>query len=243
MYPLAPVKTWIIALTLFFLLASLVYGVADRLNFEASDWRVASISTTLVVALVSLLVGKPWYYSPWRFFWRRLPQLNRWLYPDLNGIWVGKTYSNWPTIEKMFDAAQAEGGVTESALQEIPEREDGIVLEIRASLFDLKVEAYLESTKGKSYSVTARPFRCSQNEDIHLVYVYRQGVPDPDRTDESGHLGAAELVFCGHKSGKAEGVYWTRRKWKLGLNTAGKIQIDRVTSKRDINKALCEYLL
>ena len=242
MYPLMPYKVWTIALAFFFAMAVLVNRLSERLNWEVGLWRLASIATMVTVTVLILSFGKHWYWSPWRCLWRRLPQLNQWVYPDLNGVWVGATSSNWPTIQKMFNAAQCSNILAASDLQETAEREDNIVIEIQASLFRVKIEAYLGSTKGKSHSITARPFRTLHNGDVHLVYVYSQDVPDPDVTDECTHLGAAELVFPEHAIGSGEGIYWTRRKWKLGLNTAGKIQIERVSGNRATGKTLASYL-
>jgi len=70
--------------------------------------------------------------------------------------------------------------------------------------------------------------------------VYAQSVPDPAITDEESHLGAADVEFEPDDLTRAEGVYWTRRQWRLGLNTAGKLTLRRL-SERSPQKTLREY--
>jgi hypothetical protein len=54
-------------------------------------------------------------------------------------------------------------------------------------------------------------------------------------------MGAADVQIDPDDLTKIEGVYWTRRSWKQGLNTAGRICLRRLEARKDPRKALREY--
>ncbi|MBK8197626.1 MAG: hypothetical protein IPK75_04585 [Acidobacteria bacterium] len=241
MYPLFDRKAWVFAMTLILLFSVALFSSSEKLNLSLSDWRVASLGAAALIACVTLSVGKHWHLSPWRFVWRTVPALNRWVFPDINGVWVGTWSSNWPKIQMMSELAQSQGAIEAADLDRIAEQEGRIVLEIRASFFSVRINAYSEQTRSHSKSLTARPIRCPDDQ-VRLVYVYLQEVSDPQSSDDSVHLGAAELEFHDHDLEKADGIYWTRRKWKQGLNTAGKIDLRRVSHSRSSSRSLKSYL-
>ena len=47
-------------------------------------------------------------------------------------------------------------------------------------------------------------------------------------SDEGSHTGAATLEVKPGEVPVMDGQYWTRRKWREGMNTAGLIRVDRV---------------
>jgi hypothetical protein len=215
--------------------------VARLLGVNVSERNVVRYLPLIMLTLLGGFFGPVYYWAPWRFVWRLFPAFNRWFFPDLNGVWVGSTSSNWPTIAKMLEAAQAHRGIEQAELHAVPEQRDAMAVQIRASLFLLKISAGLSSTDGQSHSVTARARHDQHSDDIHLTYVYEQSTPDPAITDEDKHMGAADLVVDLDDPSIGEGVYWTRRRWKLGLNTAGKLELRRITSRKDPSKNLRQY--
>ena len=130
--------------------------------------------------------------------------------------------------------------MTQSELHSIPEQSDAMAVEIKASLFKIQITAGLSATNGQSHSITVRPWM-DAHQRLHLTYVYQQDTPDPAMTDVDTHLGAAELVLSMDEFEKAEGVYWTRRNWKTGLNTAGRLEIRRIKAWKDKKKTLRDY--
>lgn len=240
-YPLLPWK-WLV---------SLVTGLV-MLAVYADDvgrWLGAPVTDSLVVrylplAVVTILVGvfaPTGWWAPWRILWRIVPPLNRWVFPDLNGIWDGSTKSNWPVIEKMLESAQAYRGIDREELLNLPHREDALAVQIKASLFSLKICAALSSTEGQSYSITARPRREENSGHIHITYVYAQNTPDPSCTDQDNHMGSADVELDPDTLKSVEGVYWTRRMWKQGLNTAGRINLRKLSDWKDPAKSLKQY--
>jgi hypothetical protein len=159
----------------------------------------------------------------------------------MNGVWLGTTGSNWPTIKKMFEGAQGCSAIDQLELHATPEQRDAMAVQMTASLFKLKIEAGLISTDGRSHSITAKPRRDQHSGRIHLTYVYEQNSPNPAITDEERHMGAADLVLEPDDLTVAEGVYWTRRNWKAGLNTAGHLELRRVSPRKEKGKSLRQY--
>ena len=180
------------------------------------------------------------YWAPWRILWRAVPRLNDW-FPDLNGIWVGTTRSNWPTIKKLIDAAKSTKAISEEEINNTVISTDAMVVQITNSLFTLRIVAYLCSTKAESFSITALPWRDQLTNRIRISCVYRQSTPDPDVTDDENFLGAADLILVDDNFSKAEGTYWTRRAWRTGRNTAGTLYLKRKQPRKDIGKSFKEH--
>tara|TARA_B100000949_G_scaffold208649_1_gene200609 strand:- start:332 stop:1066 length:735 start_codon:yes stop_codon:yes gene_type:complete len=241
MYPLLPKRAWAIGLTLVIFATDLLFSALSYFHLEVNSWRIAALASTIILASFTFAFGISWYWAPWRILWRWFPALNSWLFPDINGVWVGTTQSNWTRLSEIKAASETEKTLSVRDLEKIPLKETDIAMEIRASLFSVRITAYLPSTSGTSHSLTARPVKLSES-DIRLSYIYKQTIPVAQVTDESCHSGAAEIVFDSRLIQEAEGVYWTRRNWQLGLNTAGKIVIKRDTDRFDSKRSLNSYL-
>ncbi|WP_455977529.1 Cap15 family cyclic dinucleotide receptor domain-containing protein [Methylorubrum populi] len=240
MYPLLPWK--LLGSLLTAVVASTLYAdkLAHRIGVENPDGTVIRLLPMLILALFTAVFAPTGYWAPWRIIWRIFPSLNRY-FPDLNGVWVGITDSNWPTISKLIEAAKSQSSVTEVELHSIAAQQDAIALRITNSLFKLRIGASLSSTGGESQSITAKPWRHQHTERVHLSYVYRQYTPNHSIGDEEEHLGAADLVLAEEEQLAANGTYWTRRSWKTGRNTAGMIKVFRLPYDSKVNKTLHQY--
>lgn len=243
MYTLLPWKTLGTALMIVVGLAVYADNFGSWVGVTVSDSVVIRYLPVAVLTVLGIVFGLTAYWAPWRFLWRTMPVLNRTVFPDLNGVWVGTTASNWPTIEKMRNAATTESVIDLAELYETAERHDAIAVEITASLYSLRLATGLSSMDATSYSITARPWKCQHTPRIHLSYVYEQETKDPSATDEERHMGAADLVYDAHSPDSLEGVYWTRRSWIEGLNTAGRLKLRRVAPSKDSSKTLRDYAL
>lgn len=241
MYPIVPKSWWSAGLAVVALLTVLALKVVEAVGLSMNDWRVAMVTASGVGAAFWFLFGGAGPNAPWRVAWRLVPRLNHWVFPDLNGVWVGATSSNWPTLEKMLETAQARRVVDKEELHNIPERQDAIAIEVRSSLFNLSVCAGLSSTGGKAHSTAARIRRSPYTGALQIAYIYDQETPTPEITDQDRHVGAAELEFDQDDGKKAEGIYWTRRSWRAGLNTAGRLQLRKICDRREHGKSLQYY--
>ena len=108
MYALLPWRTLGTALMIVVGLAVYADNFGAWVGVTVSDSVVIRYLPVAVLAVLGIVFGLTAYWAPWRFIWRRIPLLNRTVFPDLNGVWVGTTASNWPTIEKMRNAAATE---------------------------------------------------------------------------------------------------------------------------------------
>lgn len=243
MYALLPWRTLGTALMIVVGLAVYADNFGAWAGVTVSDSVVIRYLPVAVLAVLGIVFGLTAYWAPWRFIWRTIPVLNRTVFPDLNGVWVGTTASNWPTIEKMRNAAATESAIDLAELYKTAERYDAIAVEITASLYSFKLATGLSSMDATSYTITARPWKCQHTPRIHLAYVYEQETKDPSATDEERHMGAADLVYDPHSHDDLEGVYWTRRSWIEGLNTAGRVRLRRVAPSKDPSKSLRDYAL
>ena len=140
----------------------------------------------------------------------------------------------------MLDACQARGGITQDELHSIPGQIDAMAVEIKASLFTVRITAGLSATDSQSHSIAVRPWKDAHNR-LHLTYVYEQNTPIPAMTDVETHFGAAKLVIDMDNFEHVEGIYWTRRNWQIGLNTAGRLKLRRIQARKDAGKTLREY--
>ena len=241
MYRLLPWKKSITTL-LFAVIALAIYvdDIEAFTGLNLPDHVVLRYLPLILILLITLIFASHQRWALWRLFWRICPPLNK-VFPDINGIWLGSTSSNWPIIKKMLDASQLNCSINQEELNSIPLQTDALAIEIKATLFKVQVTASLSSTKGKSYSIMVCPRKDIHNR-LFLTYVYNQDTPKPFATDADNHLGAVELIFEMDNLNKAEGNYWTRRNWKQGLNTAGRLEIQRKKCWRDKNKSLDDYL-
>lgn len=242
MYPLLPWKWLGGALTLVTMLAVYADDVQRLTGVPIPNHLVIRYLPLGFLLLLGGFFGPTGYWAPWRILWRLIPKLND-LFPDLNGVWIGSTSSNWPTIKRLFEVAQSDDRTTEQELHDLPEQRDAMAVRFTNSLFKLQVRAGLSSTNGESFSITAKPWRDQHTRRIHLSYVCRQQTPNHAITDEEAHLGAADLELIAEDYRRAEGTYWTRRAWRTGRNTAGILELAMLTAKEDREKSLQQYAL
>jgi len=229
MYRLFPKPFWPALLIIYSFVVLAALKLCDIFDF--SEITVFRLLALVIVFLVTYLLGASFYYSGWRVIWRKFPALNKLLFPDLNGVWLGTTNSNWPVVKQMKDRALSGEKITENELEKIDLQHDSMEIEIKASLFRIKILGKLSATNGDSYSLTSTMYKKEDAEIVNLAYIYEQVTPDPKRMDQDIHLGAASLSWNACAPNELSGVYWTRRSWRQGLNTAGRINLKKLLGK------------
>lgn len=178
-------------------------------NFGDS-FKLATPITLIFIAII-VVFGK-W---GWLVFWK-FPYLGRILHravcPDLNGKWLGETYSNY---------------TDESGNHIVKEVE----LTIKADLFGFNLA--LRSLDGyqESKVIQSELYRDPRTDTFYLSYVFEASVPIPKETDDRLFDGAAKLEIIISKADTVlKGTYWTNRAWQRGMNTAGLITITKKSS-------------
>lgn len=229
MYATLPLNRLIPFIALPYLLAFIAAAALTEVPHSLAEaWRLAR--SVLGYGTIAFLVfgGPSAWYAPWRWFWR-IPGVNRFLFPDLNGVWKGTTSSNWPSIGAMLKTYDGEAQPQHAGpLDQVPLQVDDIEITITASFFRFRIDAKLTSTGGTSHSITERVCWNERRELFEVYYLYLQDTPSPAQTDESSHPGAGKLLLD-MKTWTLSGEYWTRRSWRSGLNTAGQITVTRVS--------------
>jgi len=227
MYATLPFRRLLAVLLWPFAVILVLLVVHNGAPTKLGEW-LRAISNAVSIWAIALVVlgGSSKRWSPWRLIWQAIPALNDVAFPDLNGVWKGSTLSNWSVISRLKDSATTDGGLVLADLEQVPLKEDQITIRIRASLFKLSILAELHSTGAQSQSITARVVKDEVREDFDVSYIYRQNTPEAGLLDEASHLGAAVLQFD-RNSQRLCGEYWTKRSWRIGLNTAGRIEVAR----------------
>lgn len=231
-----------VILLLFAFVIVVLFWLAGGVTSPWSVIRTLGFATSVFALIVYLLMGMSWYWSPWRILWRKFPILNEWLYPDLNGVWYGTTNSNWPVIAKLREWAAQQDEIDLSELPKVGLLKGEIAMHVRASFFGISIRSKLQDTDGDSKTIAARADKSSNPREFTLSYLYRQTTPEPQPTDEESHVGAATLEVKPGDRPLMEGQYWTRRRWREGMNTAGIIRVMRVSDQHaPITEDLLEF--
>lgn len=161
--------------------------VISQLGGEAWELRKLvrfALSGAAVLEIV-LMVGM---YFGWKWVWRHVPALNRWVYPNIEGEW--NITIHWQGEGKK-DVVNAKAVIRQDLLR--------MSMEVR-------------SDKSDSETLIAEPRRNQESGAPLLYYVYT--VTPKLTDDEAGepYNGAAILRFFGGKQEELSGNYWTSRQ-------------------------------
>lgn len=202
------VKLAIFFIAVLYIMTFLSTGTPFSLSSLVSLTGYVSLEFIILVWLVGM-------YG-WKLLWR----INSWLSnllnkkvcPDLDGYWKGHIASNWKS---------SDGNTTEKYIN----------VKIEANLFFIRLK--LETTDNYSSSCTVTTFlQKDQNSDEFILwYLYINESYNHRDTDERLHHGAGRLLvkFNNENEISLTGHYWTNRLWQKNMNTAGKIQLSRLS--------------
>ncbi|MEZ5736673.1 MAG: hypothetical protein R3E09_12920 [Novosphingobium sp.] len=224
-------------LMLFGLILLSVSNIFDFLKIDVTIFRIASGCASICVFILGFVFGSNNPNWIWRTLWKFFPSLNKKVFPDINGVWIGTTQSNWTAIEKVRSAASSGQKLDLDDLFDLGLLKGGIAIVIDAGLFSLRIRSRQAGTSSNSYSLSASVEKFRDEQGFSLSYTYRQENPEYVATDESDHIGAAILNFDYADLNSATGSYWTRRCWLDGRNTAGKLELRRVSNVIDTSRA------
>lgn len=188
------------------ILVALTIIVILALQAAAQLWGSETPPLYKSVSLVAFAVGTILAgiaNFTWRWLWRRVPSLNRWLFPDLNGTWTGTLQSTW------IDPATA------VSPGPIP-----TTVTIRQTLFDVSVK--MKTGESGSYSTRVIPEAEPQADRYRLWYSYDNRPTATVQHRSTPHEGVAWLeVALADDPDKLTGQYYTSRK------TTGDIEVTR----------------
>ena len=163
---------------------AIVYALFLALIFSTTE---NNINTSLVfkfsvlletIVFISFLWG-------WKYLWKLIPQLNNWVFPNLNGTWNVKI--NWTWNEKK--------GTTEGTMY------------IKQNFFTLSME--LVTDESESQTLLVQPKRNPESGRLILYYTYLNTSINSD-----SHIGTAILKLKHLDNNKLSGNYFTDRDTK-----------------------------
>jgi hypothetical protein len=206
-------------------LLTIAYTLPQITNWQL---RLSTIPALAWFGLNALL------FNPiWRFFWRKFPKLNKWVFPDLNGHWDVELCSNWPRQLQLLEAASSPDQAIdlrtcpESLLAEM--KPIKLRAEISQTWWSFEMKMY--NPKGdtpidRSDTISVDPFPGNGLKPPGICYFYKQVNATDNVSDDSEFFGAARLTYD-FENDELAGLAWTARMWRRAMNTAGPIKFIR----------------
>ena len=183
MFSLLPMTKVISMLAgLYALLAFLVALGMERLGIEVSFLRVFSGAVVIDLGLLFFV------YVGWRWIWEKVPRLNQWLYPDLNGTWAA-------SIDWVKD------GKTGLALGTVS---------IKQNFFTLSIEMDAPRSESRTIALSVKKDPESARPLLHYIYEVREKCQSPGQN--MVYQGAASLVVDVATYDRLSGNYFTSRE-------------------------------
>jgi hypothetical protein len=192
--PIATVIRYVAAL--YALTVLVVVFIVWQLGGEArSLWSTLLTATSGAAALQLALMF--WFYMGWRRVWHRFPQLNRLLFPDINGEW---------RMEIHWQGKGKSGCITDA--------------KATVKLNFLRASMEVISHGSQSQTLIAQPKKDPESGAPYLYYVYLVQPKAIGLQPDSPYHGAAILKFS-EVSGELSGNYWT------SAQTSGHFRLSR----------------
>src|SRR3546814_13430606 len=82
---------------LYTIVAWLILGVYLGVN-SIAQWLQAELRLSSAITLGWMLISALLLNPVWRWVWKKVPPLGRWIFPDLNGEWDVESVSNHSKI-------------------------------------------------------------------------------------------------------------------------------------------------
>lgn len=202
-------------------------GIAPKVS-----WCVLAVQLVML-----LLIATPL----WRCVWRIIPQLNDWVYPDLNGEWEVAVASNVTRIDAVFEAAKSQEEAFDFRLGPeamlVPLGHFTLRARIRQSWLSIDVDLWDPTGAGPiegSTTLIAEPVR-GKNGRHALAYMFDQTNKTDVVSDAGGFRGAVWITRDRTDANILSGRMWSDRMWRRGLNTAADLRFVRVAPASPAN--------
>lgn len=231
MYKIYPVKSLVFLtalITLFVFLA--IELLTSAFGMEI---RLLAIPGIVWLIMVAFTVN-----PIWRFFWKcskkvSFLNLNKRVFPDLNGEWEMALESNWSRQEQILDAAfdQRQSFDMRTCGEDDlkPLWKMQLLAKIEQSWWSIKITVTnpnQDSPIRKSQTYIVNPRKKGEREPASLCYFYDQ-VNDTDNLADDPIFSAAACLSYDETNDCLEGTFWTARQWRRAINTAGRLTLKR----------------
>lgn len=177
---------------LYAILAFIVAVGMERLEIQVSLFRVFSGAAVFDLGLLFFV------YVGWRWIWVKVPNLNRWLYPDLNGMWDASI--DWVKDDQ---TGRASGRVF-----------------IKQNFFTISIEMDADRSESRTIALSVKRDPESARPLLHYIYEVREKYTSPGQNKV--YQGAASLLVDVVSNDRLDGNYFTSR------GTGGRFEFLRV---------------
>lgn len=210
------------------------------LNAVSPSLKAIGLSPTnsWVVLVIQGVVALFFLTPAWKLFWKLVPPLNRWFYPDLSGEWIVELESNFSRIEAILDAAMDPEVTLDMRLCPSdalpPLQTSRLRAKITQGWVSMDMEVWNPDGDGpikQSDTIVVEPFRGRQGKH-GLAYIFEQQNETDTPSDTNCFKGAAWIVRDREDPNVLHGRMWNDRMWRRGMNTAANVRLTRATPWR-----------
>lgn len=157
----------------------LIFSIKGESISIGTAFKYAGIYELIIFILLSFL---------WKYIWKKIPILNEWIFPDLNGNWNVEIY--W----KRDDILGIKKGI----------------VNIKQDFLKLSMELFTDESE--SETLVVQPKKHPESGRLHLYYIYRNTPKSNTQLDP--HIGSALLKLSPNNMSELEGNYFTDRNTK-----------------------------
>ncbi|WP_114193301.1 hypothetical protein [Edaphovirga cremea] len=184
MISIIPIRIIILVVSIFYAATMLIISYFSHpestsfINYISPSWKLATILNIILWMVFS---------RGWRYIWRKIPSLNEYVFPDLNGQWRIKI--NWVKGEK--------NGIVEGNAW------------IKQSLINMSMEIITKDSESETLIVQPQKDPVSGRPMIY--YIYKNTPKNISPENPSAYEGTALLKICLTDKYELNGNYYTNR--------------------------------
>jgi len=141
----------------------------------------------------------------WKFIWKKIPQLNDWLFPDINGTWQVEIHWTWKQEDGSIETGIKKGKVV-----------------IKQNFLTLSMELFTDESE--SETLVIQPKKNPDSGRLQFYYIYKNTPIDKGNNNLQSHIGTAILKVAPHDNCILQGNYFTDR------NTQGLLKFTKSIS-------------
>ena len=185
------------------LYAILIVTLLPLFNISLDVTNILKYATIFeIIIILILLFG-------WRFIWEKIPKLNDWLFPDINGTWDVEIHWN-----RKQENETATNGIKRGKVV------------IKQNFLTLSMELFTDESE--SETLVIQPKKNSDSGRLQFYYIYKNTPIDKGNDTLLPHIGTAILKVAPHNNHIMQGNYFTDR------NTQGLLKFVKENTQQNI---------
>lgn len=179
------------------LYAVLLFTLLPFFNIKVNTSSIFKYTALFeIIIILILIVG-------WQYIWNKIPKLNDWLFPNINGTWNVEIHWNWKQADGTIKRGIKKGEVV-----------------IKQNFLTLSMELFTDESE--SETLVIQPKKNSDSGRLQFYYIYKNTPIDKGNNKLLTHIGTAILKMAPHTNDIMQGNYFTDR------NTQGLLKFVKV---------------